>query len=191
VEVGVEEAKTGRRSKYIVRGERRSIQVESPKGNKAASIDLGINVLASVVVEDGAWLLYRGVRAKEDYFHLQKRIAEIQSLTDKTKNLGGDDAYTELSREKRRLFKKLTRRLLHLYRNLASHLLRTLHELGVSIIYLGYPLNIAQDKGNKFTVNMWSYRELMDIIELKAQEYGIKVYEVVEYNTSRLCAYHG
>ena len=31
---------------------------------------------------------------------------------------------------------------------------------------------------------------LMNIIELKAQEYGMKVYEVVEYNTSRYCAYH-
>lgn len=30
----------------------------------------------------------------------------------------------------------------------------------------------------------------MNIIELKAQEYGMKVYEVVEYNTSRYCAYH-
>jgi len=31
----------------------------------------------------------------------------------------------------------------------------------------------------------------MDIIELKAQEYGIRVFEVVEYNTSKYCAYHG
>jgi len=32
VEVGVEEAKTGRRSRHIVKGERRVIQIESPKG---------------------------------------------------------------------------------------------------------------------------------------------------------------
>ena len=191
VEVGVEETKTGKRSKYIVRGERKSIQVESPKGNKVASIDLGINVLASVVVNDGTWLLYKGVRTKEDYFYFQKKIAQVQSLADKTENIGEYEAYAELSREKRRVFKKLTRRLLHLYRNLASHLLRELHKLGVSTIYLGYPFNIAQDKGNKFTVNMWSYRKLMDIIELKAQEYGIRVFEVVEYNTSKYCAYHG
>jgi transposase len=30
----------------------------------------------------------------------------------------------------------------------------------------------------------------MDAIELKAQAYGIKVFEVVEYNTSKNCAYH-
>ena len=100
------------------------------------------------------------------------------------------DAVDELNREVRRLHGKLRRRLLHLYRNLAFHLLRMLHELGVSTIYLGYPFNITQNKGNKFTVNMWSYRKLTEAIELKAQEYGIKVFIVIEYNTSKYCAYH-
>ena len=191
VEVGVEVTKTGRRSKHILRGERKSIQVKSPKGSKAASIDLGINILGSVVIDDGTWLLYKGVRTKEDYFYLGRRIAEAQSSADKARNINEYEAYHELNREGRRLFKKLTRRLLHLYRNFASHLMRELHERGVSTIYLGYPFNIAQDKGNKFTVNLWSYRELMNIIELKAQEYGIRVFEVIEYNTSKYCAYHG
>ncbi|MFP3297855.1 MAG: transposase [Thermocladium sp.] len=191
VEVGVEETKTGRRSKHVVRGERKAIQVESPRGNRVAAIDLGINVLGSVIIDDGTWLLYKGVRAKEDYFYLQNKIGEVQSLSSKMMNLEEYEAYHELNREKRRLFKKLTRRLLHLYRNFASHLLKTLHEQGVSTIYLGYPLNIAQQKGNKFTVNLWSYRELMNIIELKAQEYGMRVFEVIEYNTSKYCAYHG
>ncbi|MFP3297752.1 MAG: transposase, partial [Thermocladium sp.] len=190
VEVGVEEARTGRKSKHIVKGERRAIQVESPKGNKAASIDLGINNLASVVVSDGTWLLYKGVRAKEDYFYLQRLISRIQSFRDTLKDKLLADAVDELNREVRRLHGRLRRRLLHLYRNLASHLVKTLHELGVSTIYLGYPFNIAQDKGNKFTSNMWSYRKLMEAIELKAQEYGIKVFMVLEYNTSRYCAYH-
>ena len=190
VEVGVEETKTGRKSEHIVRGERESTRIEPPKGNKLASIDLGINVLASVVIDDGTWLLYKGIRTKEDYFYFEKRTAQIQSLADKTKNIGEYEAYEELNGEKRRLFKKLTRRLLHLYRNFVSHLAKELRDLGVSTIYLGYPFNIAQEKGNKFTVNMWSYRELMDVIELKAQEYGMRVFEVVEYNTSKYCAYH-
>ena len=112
-------------------------------------------------------------------------------MVDKTENIGEYEAYAELSREKRRLFKKLTRRLLHLYRNFASHLVKELHEQGASTIYPGYPFDIAQDKGNRFTSNLWSYRKLMDIIRLKAQEYGMKAFEVVEYNTSKYCAYHG
>jgi putative transposase len=190
VEVGVEETKTGKKSKHIVHGERKSIRIESPLGDKIASIDLGINVLASVVLNDGTWLLYKGVRTKEDYFYFEKRIAQVQSLADKTGNQGEYEAYEELLKEKRRLHGKLTRRLLHLYRNFASHLVKELHEQGASTIYLGYPFNIAQDKGNKFTVNMWSYRKLMGIIELKAQEYCMKVFEVVEYNTSKYCVYH-
>ena len=190
VEVGVEEARTGRKSKHIVKGERRLIQIKSPKGNKAASIDLGINNLASVVVSDGTWLLYKGVRAKEDYFYMQRLISRIQSLRDTLKDKLLNDAIDELNHEVRRLYGKLMRRLLHLYRNFAKHLIEQLHELGVSTIYLGYPFNIAQQKGNKFTSNMWSYRKLMEAIELKAQEYGIKVFVILEYNTSKYCAYH-
>jgi len=55
-------------------------------------------------------------------------IAQVQSLADKTRNLSEYEAYEELLRKKRRLFKKLTRRFLHLYRNMASHLLGQLHE---------------------------------------------------------------
>jgi putative transposase len=191
VEVGVEKTRTGKRSKFIVRGERRFIQIATPRGNRVAAIDLGINNLASVVVDDGTWLLYKGVRAKEDFFYMQRLISRIQSLRDTLKGKLLDDAIDELNHEMRRLYGKLVRRLLHLYRNFAKHLIEQLHELGVSTIYLGYPLNIAQDKGNKFTVNMWSYRKLMEAIELKAQEYGMKVFEVVEYNTSKYCAFHG
>ncbi len=190
IEVGVETTKTGKKSEYLVYGERNSIQIAKPKGDKTASIDLGINILASVVVDDGTWLLFRGTRIKEDYFYFEKRIAEVQSLADKTKDMSELEAFEELQREKRRLFKKLQRRFHHLYRRLASSLVKKLHELGVSTIYLGYPYNITQDKGNKFSVNVWSYRKLMNAIEMKAQEYGIKVYVVVEYNTSRFCAYH-
>jgi len=190
VEVGVEITKKGKKSKYIIRGEINLIKINETKGNKLSSIDLGINNLASVLIDDGTWLVYKGIRTKEDYFYFQKKISEVQSLSDKAKNINEYEAYEELKREKKRLFKKLMRRLLHLYRNFASHLMKELWEKGVSTIYLGYPFNISKEKGNKFTVNMWSYRKLIDAIELKAQEYGIKVYEVIEYNTSRYCAYH-
>ena len=60
----------------------------------------------------------------------------------------------------------------------------------VSAIYIGYPYEIAQEKGNKLTENLWYYHKLMNTIELEAQRYGMKVYEVIEYNTLGLCAYH-
>lgn len=190
VGVGVETTKRGNRVKHIVLGERKSIQAVSPKEDRVASIDLGINVLVSAVVDDGTWLLYKGARAKEDYFYFEKRIAEVQSLEAKARNIGELEAVEELARERRRLFRKLQRRLQHLYRTMASHLVKELYELGVSTIYIGYPYNISHDNGNKFNVNIWTYRRLIHAIELKAQEYGMRIFEVIEYNTSRQCAYH-
>jgi len=191
VEVGAEETKNKKPARRIVRGERRSIRIAEPKGKVAAGVDLGINILASAVTGGGAWLLYRGSRVKEDFFYLTKEIAKIQSEADEARKGGDDEEFQRLNRKKRRLFRKLTERTAHLYWNLANHLVRSLWELGVSKIYLGYPYEIAQDRGNKLTSNMWSYRKLMRAIELKAQEYGIRVYEVVEYNTSNHCAIHG
>jgi putative transposase len=71
-----------------------------------------IVVLLAVTLVLGAYL----------YSYFEERIAEVQSLADKTKNIGEYDAYLELLREKRRrLFGKLQRRLPHLYRNFAFH----------------------------------------------------------------------
>ncbi len=53
MEVDAEAAKSGKPAKNIVKGEYKEIQKEKPKGEKSASIDLGINVLTSVVVSDG------------------------------------------------------------------------------------------------------------------------------------------
>jgi len=191
VKVGAEETRNKKPARRIVRGERRSIQIAEPKGKVAAAVDLGINILASAVTSTGAWLLYRGSRAKEDFFYLNKEIAEAQSKADSARNAGDSEEFRRQNRRRRRLFRKLAGRMAHLYWNLANHLVRGLWELGVSRIYLGYPHDIARERGNKLTTNMWRYRELMDAIELKAQEYGIRVYEVLEYNTSNHCAIHG
>jgi len=45
-------------------GERRSIRMAGPRGDGAAAVDLGINILASAATNSGAWLLYRGSRAR-------------------------------------------------------------------------------------------------------------------------------
>jgi putative transposase len=191
VEVGVETTRNGNRSKHIVRGERKSIRIAGPRGNEAAGVDLGINILASAVTSSGTWLLYRGSRAKEEFFYLTRKIAKIQSEADIARNAGDEAKSLRQNRRKRRLFRKLVGRMAHLYWNLANHLVRSLWELGVSRIYIGYPFIIAQERGNKLTSNLWTYRKLMDAIELKAQEYGIRVYEVLEYSTSNHCAIHG
>ena len=92
-----------------------------------------------------------------------------------TNNIGEREAHDELSRENSILFGKLKNTLFRLRRNYASHLVKVLHELRAWAICLGYSLNVAHEEGNEFTLNLWSYRKLMDAVELKAQEYGLKV----------------
>jgi len=77
VEVGVETKKrvTSQKSSTAIRVQYKS---NPPKVKKVASIDLGIIVLASVLVGYGTWLLYKGVRTEEDHSYLERRrIAEV------------------------------------------------------------------------------------------------------------------
>ncbi|WP_232085434.1 RNA-guided endonuclease InsQ/TnpB family protein [Conexivisphaera calida] len=190
VKVGAETTRNGTKPPHILQGERRSIEVARPIGDKVAGIDLGVNILASVVVGDGAWIIYRGARLKEDYFHFEGRIAKLESEASRAKSAGDEKKYDRLWAEVRRLKRKWAARRTHLYRNLASHLIHELWERGVSAVYVGYPYDIVQERGNKFSVNIWAYRELVGAIEAKAGEYGISVYEVFERGTSSHCAYH-
>ncbi|QKQ99885.1 transposase [Metallosphaera tengchongensis] len=189
--VTTKKSKRPMKESLIVHGERDRVQVKTPKGEKVASIDLGINMLATVTVDDGTVLFYRGSTVKADYFYFQKKVAELDKLKAEAEKVQETEAREEVLSERERLFKRLYRRLLHHYRALSSHLSKTLWQLGVSTVYLGYPYSISQDKGNKFTSNIWSYRKLVEAITDKLHEYGIKAYLTVEYNTSRLCALHG
>jgi transposase len=88
VEVGVETTRNGNRSKqYRPRGEEVDPD-RGAEGRRCRGVDLGINMLASAVTSSGTWLLYRGSRAKEDYFYLTKKIAKIQSEADEARNAG-------------------------------------------------------------------------------------------------------
>ncbi|MGC8970422.1 MAG: transposase, partial [Conexivisphaera sp.] len=126
VQVGAETTRNGTRPRHMVRGERRSIEVAKPKGEEVAGIDLGVKIIASVVVSDGSWIVYRGARLREDYFHFERRIAGLQSEAESAKSEGDEVRYRRLWAEVRRLKRKLTRRRTHLYRTLASHLVRGL-----------------------------------------------------------------
>ena len=56
-----------------------------------------MSVLASVlVVGDGTWSFYKGVRTEEDYFYSEKEISEVRSLADKAKNMGNRRPMTGL-----------------------------------------------------------------------------------------------
>ncbi|MCY0860784.1 MAG: transposase [Sulfolobaceae archaeon] len=109
--VTAKESKRPINESLIIHGERDKIQIASPKGVKMASIDLGINMLATVTLGYGTVLFYRGSTVKADYF--QKNIAELDKLKADAEKVRETKAREEVLRERKRVFKKLYRRLLH------------------------------------------------------------------------------
>ncbi len=103
----------------VIRGERDRIRAEKPKVEKVASIDLGVNVLATVVVDDGTVLFYRGSLVKSDYFSFQERVAELHKLRSEAEKFQEVEAREEALRGREKLFSKLYLRFLHYYRTLA------------------------------------------------------------------------
>ena len=65
-----------------------------------------------------------------------------------------------------------------------------LYNVGVSIIKVGYPKNIAQENGNFNNVHVWTYGYLLRRIYEVAEEHGITVVYVNEAYTSSRCPIH-
>jgi putative transposase len=62
---------------------------------------------------------------------------------------------------------------------------------GVSVVFIGYPWYISQEKPGKGNVNMWGQRKLMLRLATTLESAGIAAFAVSEDGTSRECAYHG
>jgi len=93
--------------------------------------------------------------------------------------------------EKRRwLFRRFRVRKRELIKNMAAHIAKTLHTLGVTDVYVGYPRNISHDKPVERN-NSWPYWQTIEEIAKAAENYGIAAYLVPEENTSKVCARHG
>jgi putative transposase len=166
-------------SSYIV------IERDTNSGYKCG-IDLGQKILATVATENGHVFMYKGSRLAWDYQYFKKRV----SMNDKLFDLDELDRDYWLEKRKKYYYKR-RKRVDEAYKNLSSHLVKTLKQLGIVEIYVGYPHNIAKDKPTENNVSFWSYWKLMTRIALTAENYGIAVYAVNENNTSQYCAYHG
>jgi len=151
-----------------------------PKGKMKAGIDLGIVNLATVAVEDGSWMIFKGGSALSEFKKITKRI----SIEEKRLARHG----LKTSRKLEMLYNKRSLLLKNAREGLARELVETLYDKGVGEIFIGYPKGIAQDKGNERNSNFWSYSSIIKRIKNVAQEYGIKVKLVDEENTSKTCS---
>jgi len=154
-----------------------------------AGVDLGREILAAAAVEDGHALLYRGSVLKSDYFYFEKRIAEIDRALADPKS---EEVDRSVLREKRGwLYSRMKRRREQTFANLAAHMARELENRGVSVVFIGYPRNIAQEKPGKGNTNTWSYKELITRMSVTLENHGIAAFAVPENGTSKVCARHG
>jgi putative transposase len=96
---------------------------------------------------------------KSNYFYFEKKIAELDKLKSETEKVQEQEAVEEVLRERERIFSRLYRRLLHYYRTLASHLAKSLWDLGVSTVYLGCPYFIPRIRVTS-SLQIWSFRKL-------------------------------
>jgi transposase, IS605 OrfB family, central region len=137
-----------------------------------AGIDLGIANLATVAVDDGSWMLFKGGSVLSEFKKLTKRISKEK------KKLAKHGLKT--SRKLEMLYKRRAALLKNAREGLAREVVETLYDKGVGEIYIGYPKGIAQDNGSQRNSNFWSYLSIIKRIKDVAQEYGIKVKHVNE-----------
>jgi len=96
----------------------------------------------------------------------------------------------KLEYERKKLYEKRDRTLRHIRRTAINSLLRILKERGVTHVVVGYPYNINKNR-NELTVNLFQYRKTINDLKIIGERYGIKVDEIVEYNTSITCSICG
>jgi len=162
------------------------LQPSTAPGLKAG-IDLGREILATVAVENGTALLYRGGPLKSDYYYFERKIAEVNRALSELEEVDRDAL-----RERRRwLYDKMRRRREQVFAKTAAHIAKALKALNVSVVFIGYPRNIAHDKAGKGNTNMWSYWKLITRMAVTLENCGIAAFAVPEDGTSQLCARHG
>ncbi len=169
-------------SEKAIRGIWASIP-KRPRGDLVAGIDIGINNLMAIYVENGLVKLVNGRPLKAVSHYWRMGIAEYQS----TLNGYG----LRMSRRLRSMYSKWRRQVKAYIDSRVRQVIEWLYSVGVSIIKIGYPKNIAQENGDFNNVHIWTYGYLLKRIYEVAEEYGITVVYVNEAYTSSKCPVHG
>jgi putative transposase len=186
VSVGEKPAKSNPRG--YVRGVYDRVQINKPKGTNKAFIDIGLNNLFAVVFNhtDTA-ILIKGSIIKAEYYWWKRETKTYQSVRDWLRNRGFKTwrryhAYYLHAEYKQH------ERLRHYYRTAIRFLARTMHEMGVDEVFIGYPYLVSQDDGNEYNTNVWWFNKIIKWLNDVLEEYGIKLHVVNEHGTSRQCS---
>jgi len=186
ITVGEKPAKSN--PKGYVRGIYEKIQIEKPRGNNKAFIDIGLNNLFAVVFNhtDTA-ILIKGSTIKSEYYWWKSEIKTYQSIRDWLRN-HGFESWRKYHTYYLHAVYKQHERLRHYYRTAIRFLARTMHGMGVDEVFIGYPYMVSQNNGNEYNTNIWWYAKIIKWLGEVLEEYGIKLNVVNEYGTSKQCS---
>jgi len=186
ITVGEKPAKSN--PKGYVMGVYEKVQIENPKGNNKAFIDVGLNNLFAVVFShtDTA-ILIKGSTIKSEYYYWKREIKTYQSIRDWLRNHGFESWRRYHAFHLHAIYKK-RERLRHYYRTAIRFLARIMHEMGVDEVFVGYPYMVSQDDGNEYNTNVWWFNKVIRWLGDVLEEYGIKLHVVNEYGTSKQCS---
>jgi putative transposase len=156
---------------------------KKPGGNLVAGIDAGINNLMAIYVENGLTQLVNGRPLKAISHYWRLRIAEYQSMLNKYG--------LKTSRRLGTMYSRWRRQVKSYVDSGVRRAVEWLYSVGVSVVKVGYPKNIAQENGDFNNVHVWTYGYLLRRIYEVAEEHGIAVVYVGEAYTSSRCPIHG
>jgi len=155
------------------------VETRETPGEKTAGVDLGICNTAAVSLGDET-LLYPGNALKEDAHYFRREEYD-------TEGENGPSHHAEWARQKK------SRRQEHFLHALSKDIVERCAAHDVGTIAVGHPTHIRVDQdwgrhGNK-QLHDWAFETLLSHIEYKAEERGIDVERVAEYElaTSITC----
>jgi putative transposase len=186
ISIGEKPAKSNPRG--YVRDVYEKVQIENPRGGNKAFIDIGLNNLFAVVFNHSdTAILIKGSTIKAEYYWWKREVGTYQAIRDWLRNRGFN-AWRKYHAYYLHAEYKQHERLRHYYRTAVRFLAKTLHEMGIDEVFVGYPYLVGQDDGNEYNTNIWWFRRVINWLGDVLEEYGIKLNIVNEYGTSRQCS---
>ncbi|WP_238376178.1 transposase [Vulcanisaeta sp. EB80] len=186
ITVGEKPAKSN--PKGYVRGIYEKIQIEKPRGNNKAFIDIGLNNLFAVVFNHtDVAILIKGSTIKSEYYWWKREIKTYQAIRDWLRN-HGFESWKKYHTYYLHAVYKQHERLRHYYRTAIRFLAKEVHKMGVDEVFIGYPYMVSQDNGNEYNTNIWWFNKIINWLKDVLEEYGIKINVVNEYGTSKQCS---
>jgi len=186
ITVGEKPAKSNPRG--YVKGIHERIRIEEPRGSNKAFIDVGLNNLFAVVFNhtDTA-ILIKGSTIKAEYYYWKRETKTYQAIRDWLRNHGFESWRKYHAFYLHAIYKR-RERLRHYYRTAVRFLAKTLHEMSIDEVFVGYPYMVSQNNSNEYNVNIWWFNKVIRWLGEVLQEYGIRLNVVNEYGTSRQCS---